>query len=332
MTPNRPGLPEVKKTYVGIDCFKLLFSLLIVFMHTYCRDMGSAGKWIVKNLSGAGVPFFFIASGFFLWSGLKKGGDDGAAASYAKKYFKRLFLMYTFWFVITLPVSWYTWVLGKPTESTLFRVARVFRSFFLSGGTGVYWYLLALLCICPIFYLMRKYKAVKYAVFPVSAILFVIGALYLQEKLGTTVLYTGIYVVFGSERNFLTVGLFYTCIGLLLAEHPVRVNPYIALATLLVSAVVSTFLVAPLCSLLVALSAFVFALNFNPPLPEAVAISMRKLSTGIYLLHFPFILLFDFYLTRGTLIDYFLTLSFSVAVFLVTGLLLPKKIKKIIYG
>lgn len=58
---------EIKtKIFYGIDVFKLVCAILIVFMHTYCRDYGKAGAWFVDAICNIGVPFFFIASGFFL--------------------------------------------------------------------------------------------------------------------------------------------------------------------------------------------------------------------------------------------------------------------------
>ncbi len=331
MTTSQPALRESPKIYTGTDLFKLLIALFIVFTHTYCSDWGTVGLWIRNNLSLSGVPFFFIVSGFFFEKGLKKSEDAG---SYLKKYLIRIGGMYLFWFVITLPVAWYSWILTKPSENTLFRVFRVFRSFFFAGGMGVYWYLLSLLCVCPILYLLYRRPRMKAVIWPLAAVLFAVGALYYMGKLDGSLVYTGIHVVFGSERNFLTAGLFYMCIGTAFAENEVRLRiPFPAALLLLLAALaVGTFTVKPFGNALIAVFLVIFALNLNPRIPEKYSHGMRKLSTGIYLIHFPFILLFDFYLKRGTLIDYPLTLAFSVAVFLFSSLLLPKKIKKIIYG
>ena len=39
------AIGNAKKYYQGIDVFKFMCALLIVFMHTYCRDYGQLGKW-----------------------------------------------------------------------------------------------------------------------------------------------------------------------------------------------------------------------------------------------------------------------------------------------
>ena len=74
------------KTYKGIDFFKFIFALLIVYMHTYCFDGGPVGEWIKGVLSAVGVPFFFIASGFFFGKGLKK---TDVPKEYLRRYILR---------------------------------------------------------------------------------------------------------------------------------------------------------------------------------------------------------------------------------------------------
>ena len=59
---------------------------------------------------------------------------------------------------------------------------------------------------------------------------------------------------------------------------------------------------------------------------------IRKLSTAIYLGHFPFILLFDYYLKRGTIIDVTAALIFSIILYYFIVKLLPNKISTILYG
>ncbi len=62
------------------------------------------------------------------------------------------------------------------------------------------------------------------------------------------------------------------------------------------------------------------------------SIHLRKLSTAIYLQHFPFILLFDLYLKKGTIIDISLTLLFCLVSYYLLNKVLPSKAIKILYG
>ena len=65
----------------------------------------------------------------------------------------------------------------------------------------------------------------------------------------------------------------------------------------------------------IAIGAFAVAVGFDFQKLSGISLQMRKLSVGLYLLHCPFILSFDFYLRKGTLLDFPLTLAFSIIVF-----------------
>ena len=52
----------------------------------------------------------------------------------------------------------------------------------------------------------------------------------------------------------------------------------------------------------------------------------------LYLVHFPFILLFDFYLIKGTLLDFLVTLLFCMLVFILEKIFIPKKYKFVFGG
>ncbi len=79
---------------------------------------------------------------------------------------------------------------------------------------------------------------------------------------------------------------------------------------------------------------FLIAININQDTfkLKSYSIQMRQLSTAIYLEHFPFILLFDFYLRRGTVIDFSMAILFSITCYYVLNRFLPKKTLGILYG
>lgn len=85
------------KNYNTIDLFKFICAILIVFMHTYCRDLGENGSMFVKTICAIGVPFFFITSGFFLGKGFERNNNDIDKKEYYKKYISRLIKMYIGW-------------------------------------------------------------------------------------------------------------------------------------------------------------------------------------------------------------------------------------------
>lgn len=79
---------------------------------------------------------------------------------------------------------------------------------------------------------------------------------------------------------------------------------------------------------------FLIAININQETFKLKSYStqMRQLSTAIYLEHFPFILLFDFYLRRGTMIDFSMAILFSIVCYYGLKRILPKKALGILYG
>lgn len=77
---------------------------------------------------------------------------------------------------------------------------------------------------------------------------------------------------------------------------------------------------------------FCIAANLKLPKIEIYSIILRKLSTALYLSHFPFILLFDYYLKRGTYIDFLATVLFSLVTFFFLKGILPIKYFKTLYG
>ena len=200
---------DYKKDFPGVDIAKLICALLIVFTHTYCFDCGEIGKWIQSNLSTVGVPFFFIASGYFYAKGLCSASDK---KTYFVRYFLRLGKMYVFWSIITLPVDLLTTQIAHPDWPLWMLFLSLPRGFFLVGSCGVYWYILSLLCNSIILYLANRYRK-ETLVYLIGFVGFFIGVLYSSGMLNDTILHTVIHVLFSSERNFLNVGLFYMSIG-----------------------------------------------------------------------------------------------------------------------
>ena len=108
-----------KKTYIGIDVFKLICAVLIIYMHTYCFDGGVIGSWIKNILASVGVPFFFIVSGYFFAKGTENAVNPKA---YVKKYLLRILKIYVAWTIITLPVSWYNICIAHSDYSILLKI------------------------------------------------------------------------------------------------------------------------------------------------------------------------------------------------------------------
>lgn len=324
------------KNYNTIDLFKFICAILIVFMHTHCSDLGENGSVFVKTICAIGVPFFFIASGFFLGKGFERNNNDIDKKKYYRKYISRLIKMYIGWSVITLPIAFIIVQEAYCEESIIFKIAGIFRLFFLVGSIGIYWYILSLIyCSAIIFYYQKKGWRILY-LFIIATVLWCCGVIYDSPFNNDNILFKCIHVVFGSERNFLNVGLFYILIGFYFQkyEHKLKMNTSILICLMCVTIIFRIIEVKYLgTNTSQALEAIVlFALAINCNVKTNHAKTMRELSIAIYLLHFPFLLLFDFYLTKGTLIDFSTSLAFCFIAFYILKKYLPCKIRQTLFG
>lgn len=328
-------LPKEKKIYYGVDLLKLLCAILIVYMHTYNNDWGIIGGWIKNALATACVPYFFIASGFFFRKGIDRHSSDSIGCySYTKSYLLRLVKMYVAWSFVTIPISILIIQNSHPDYSFFMKALYELRLFFLTGSIGIYWYLLALiLSVSVIVVAFMNNKMIHLGV--LATFLFLLGCLYNSPFNHGERIYDIIHVVFGSERNFLNVGLFYVMIGF---TWPSMDNLYFknAFILLFIALVIRTceiyLLRTNFTQCLVAMGAFLFSINCRFSIIAPISLAMRKLSLGIYLIHFPFILLFDFFLTKGTILDFLVTLLFAVVTSLFLRVIMNPRQLSVFFG
>lgn len=316
-----------KETYIWIDVLKLIFAIGIVLGHTF----GPQPVLAYIN-SGIGVPFFFIASGFFYAKGLIRNNNS---REYVKKHTKRLIILYTTWTVVTLPIMYYNLSMVHPNSSLfdstmLFKLVYLLRAYFLSGSCGVYWFLLTLIYSCLLIHLSFNKKWIFYILCLLSLTGFHIGYLYNSVPDEYPHLYTFIHTTFSSTRNFANVGLFYMCIGAITALLEIKINQVFCIIPLalyilaikfnLVSNIYYNNIIPPISIFIAGI-----ILKTAPKLIETNAKTMRELSIIIYLVHFPFLLVFDFYLTNGYEINFPLALFISIFIYFIIKKFIPNK-------
>ena len=338
---NNEGFLSLMKTWYGIDLFKLLAALLIVYLHTYNSDWGVAGAWVKQVLCTSCVPFFFISSGFLFRKGLERSrGRNGSLGEkeWFSHYFTRLLKLYLVWTLLSLPIAFLIVNRGHPDYGAAMKTLYLFRLFLLTGSIGYYWYILALIMSVVVVYWFYR-KGLLAPLLISAVILFLWGCLYNSRFNHHQPWFEILHVVFGSERNFLNVGLFYLLIGFLFPEQlfinlsglrkwlPLVVGIFVlALRTIEVRFLKTNFTQA-----FVAVGAFIIALSFSYAKLNKVSLELRKLSVGLYMLHCPFILSFDFYLRRGTLLDFPVTLAFCLVVYLLISWYAPK-LSSLLFG
>ena len=320
------------KIYKGLDVMKLTCAFLIVYLHSFLHDLGIVGQWIYESLSLIGVPFFFITSGF-LYS--KKLYSNKLSFNYFKKYNTHLIKMYIVWTIITLPVSWLCIEWGHGEFSLLMKIIYLFRMIFFSGSCGIYWYILSLILCSLIIYLFIKNGQIN-LLYIIAAIFFLLGVWYGSPYNNVNIFFKFVHVVFGSERNFINFGLFYMCIGHYLERHPVIISKLHLLIVFVVVIIFRSFEIKVFhlncLPALLAIILFLFAYNWNPQISIHQSFILRKWSTAVYLIHFPFLLVYDYFLSRDTITGFTLAIIFSLLLYYILKKTLNDYQLKILFG
>lgn len=198
-------METIKKQYPAIDLFKFLFACSIIFLHI---DFGNIVVIdIIRCFSHLGVPFFFMASGFFLG---KKMIDDKPIDC----FIKRLLFLFLFWSVLYLPINIIPEVIDRK-NSVLVVIEYFQRLLFLAPS--YLWYLVALMIAVLIVYLFRKCNMkIQGAVFIILYIIGTLGNSYRSLFLIDN--YTLYYDIFLTTRNGFFFAPIFVFIGVLVSK------------------------------------------------------------------------------------------------------------------
>ncbi|MEG0092314.1 MAG: acyltransferase family protein, partial [Oscillospiraceae bacterium] len=151
--------------YIGIDNFRLFAAFLVIAIHTSPLEMFSpVGDFILTRIiARLAVPFFFMASGFFLLGGCNYDSDK------LKNFLKKALLIYIVAMLIYLPINIYNGYLGS--ENLL---PTIVKDLLFNGTFYHLWYLPAGMLGGVIAWFSIKHLGVKNAIL-LSLFLYVIG-------------------------------------------------------------------------------------------------------------------------------------------------------------
>ncbi|MBE6794735.1 MAG: acyltransferase [Ruminococcaceae bacterium] len=169
------------KSMSAIDLTKFIFAILVVSIHTNPLEAYTEfGNWfLIDVVAGLAVPFFFMASGYFLFSKLiyENGKIKKCKENFSrfKKYYLRIFLLYFIWSIIYLCWQIPEWIY---LDWFSFNAIKDYLlSAVASGSYYHFWYILSLLYVIPIMYFVLRHINVKiYAI--IMAVIYVFGVLF----------------------------------------------------------------------------------------------------------------------------------------------------------
>lgn len=299
------------KKYYMIDIFKYLFCLGIVILHSnilqYC---GNCQYWIEKCLIRLGVPFFFMVSGFLLEGKLQKIG-------YTVENMKKVFWAWTqrllkplivFETLSLVLISIQYYLQGISIIKILFLAIRSIV-FYPVGAT---WYLQASIVGVWIIYFFYR-KEIKKWIYPIGFLLYGFALLcnsynYMIENTLGGVFISVLIRIISSARNGVFYGFFFLALGMLAYRTKERfVDGNMERTYLWLFSGISYFLYV--CeiymlqdvkmmddgSLFIILPIFIFIFLITVSCyttDKSFSVTLRHLSTGIYLLHRPILTIF----------------------------------------
>jgi len=273
----------------SVDLVKFMMAIFVVAIHTHpytCIENAYLSFFVSKLISLA-VPFFFVASGFFLWRKI----DNAIYADklqILRRWILRLVKLYVIWTFIYLPFTIYGYVVDglSPLKALL-----VFVRNFLFVGENMYswplWYLLAMITAGVIMYFMVYWRFKKNYIYAFALLALMLGIIIDNTK-GTSDLSLLYFKLFHTTRNGLFVGLPYLIIGAIIALNGIITKRSVLIPLLIIGFLLHCcgFVVA---RYFVAYILFSLILGINIKNDDKVFSSFRVSSIVVYLVHMIFV-------------------------------------------
>lgn len=219
-----------KKQFYSIDLMKFICAVLVVAIHVPpFQSINSVLDYGMEYyLTRLAVPYFFIASGYFLF---RKTRQESFDKSIPFRYAFRIFKLYLIWEAIYFVPIVYSTILQNGRGIT-FGILESIRDFLFVGYVHL-WYLLATVVAVLIitFLLMRKVSVGK--ILTLGMFLYLVGLLgqsyfgLIRPLEDDPAIWQGLKLVqaiIGTTRDGLFEGVLFIGIGLLFAWKPVRMK------------------------------------------------------------------------------------------------------------
>jgi serine/alanine racemase len=200
------------RAYTGIDYFRVVAAFLVVAIHSSpLLSLGETADFVfTRALARVAVPFFFMVSGFSLFSQTPK-------AAALKRFTAKTATLYGISILLYLPLNIY---MGRGKPLSIFEIL---KDIIFDGTLYHLWYFPAAITGACIVYLLYRFAG-RTAALAISAALYVLGLLgdsYYGITAGVPFLetaYSEAFKLFDYTRN----GLFFTPLFMLLGGMAAR--------------------------------------------------------------------------------------------------------------
>lgn len=207
------GTPRHGQRMQSIECFRLIASMLVVFIH--CESFGKFGM-VMNCLARVAVPYFFVVSGFFAYHISERSIQKRFWSVVKLTFFAHL--LYLLWDGNMKGIrdlgSLLEWALDKCSTTTLMEILLINRG----PVRGFLWYLFAIVSCYAVLWLYVRWaekEACDYKpLYITGALLYVF-----QVVLGSFATASGFEITYRIYRNGLLFGLPMFVLGIFLREH-----------------------------------------------------------------------------------------------------------------
>lgn len=230
---QRTNSNQSRKQYNAIDLVKFLCSIMVVMIHI--APFGENSEYALLNYgiqnyaTRIGVPFFFVASGFFLY---KKSTYENFDIKPSKDYVLKILRLYIIWTIIYMPLR-IRGIIGNE-KGILYGTLVYIRDFLFVGSYSQLWYLNATMVgVMIISFLLYKKCKIKNIIIT-SMILYTLGLLAqswygIIKPLNTYLPHIWMLLklfqeVIATTRNGLFEGFLFIGIGMLFAFFKIEIS------------------------------------------------------------------------------------------------------------
>ena len=294
---------EEKRNYNSIDLFKLLMAFAVVAIHT-----NPIVKWsnpiaisFVVMVEDWAVPFFYIASGFFLQLGME-GKNKEEQQSRINNYLIKIVKMYCVWTVLSMPLSIYGYAVS---DNSIISCILSYIKYFLFVGKlynsyHLYYLLATIYALFAIKILYRKNTDIK-VIFIISLIIYIITDMFVYagnnlENLQGIEYYMAYLFKYIFNQGGIFKGMIYFVIGMMIAVYKYYFNKRTCVIGLTVMAIITMSVQGFHNSWTTMIeSTLVFMLLLGINLPNSkIWLTCRECSTIMYLSHLIFYSFYTF--------------------------------------
>lgn len=299
------------ENFNSIDLFKLLMAVAVVAIHTnpIVNWTNQAAIKAVVIVEEWAVPFFFTASGFFLFRTMKE--PYAAEIERVDRYIVRILKLYCVWTLMSLPLTLYGYITsGNGIISCVLSYVKYFLFVGKLYNSYHLWYLLSLIYALVALRIMIKKHFGVHLICGISVLvyvfsewmLFLMGHLDLLGEIGRKGVLLYQYV-FNNGGVF--TGFIYVSAGMLIANRRLHIKKWVGIMAIAVLNGLKLFLefrgYGSFVHLVMPVEmTLLFMTLLDVKLRDSwIWVKCRKASTVIYLSHLIFFSIYTFLIIRN---------------------------------